>query len=213
MLRFSLRSLQNIKHDRVFIVGDKPGWIQNVEYIRYPDAFKRASLNTWYKLLKVCRSNVSQKFILMDDDYMIMKPTVEIPYYSRGTIEEVIRNHKSRTEFYYDLKKTGKIFSHAICFNKVHCPIIYDKKKVLELPKKYNFKGTLHKSLYGNHYKCDPTPAGECKARSWKSFIAKLKRGDRFVSTSPKVEGNPEFKKVMLKKFPEKSCYEKNNRL
>lgn len=206
VLRFSLRSLKNLTHDRVFIIGDKPDWIQNVKYVRYPDVFKRSSTNQWFKLLKACSTDVSQRFILMDDDHLIMEPT-EIPYYSRGLIKDIKPNN---TDFYRDLKRTGELFENAISYNKVHAPIVYDKNKVLDLVNHYSVvKGRyLHKSLYGNHYGCVHQYMDDCKARSWGEFEKKL--GNKIVSTSPKVEQDPRFKETLLKYFPKKSKYEKS---
>lgn len=210
VFRFSLRSLQNLPHDRVFVIGDRPKWIQNVEYVRYPDAHKRASANSWFKLLKACMTDVSQRFIFMDDDHLIMKPRKDIPYFSRGLIKDIKPN---KTDFYRDLKRTGELFDIAICYNKVHAPIVYDKHKVLKLIKRYPIVKSrcLHKSLYGNYYKCAHQIMGDCKARTWDQFETKLRMGDSIISTSPKVEADPRFKEALLRYFPKRSKHEKTN--
>ena len=32
-LKYSLRSLKNIPHDDVYIIGHKPAWVKNVKYV------------------------------------------------------------------------------------------------------------------------------------------------------------------------------------
>ncbi len=208
-LRFSLRSLKNMSYDKVYIVGDKPEWIENVVHIRYSDTTKRGSLNTFFKLIRACKvPELSQEFILMDDDHLILRPVEEIPYYSSGLISEV---KKAKTQFYYDLQRTGALFDNAISFNKVHVPIVYDKDKVLELASVYDLKNKyLHKSLYGNHFKCVPVKIGDAKARSMPLFKRKLATGS-FVSLSDNVEKNLSTKVLLKKYFPKRSVYEKTN--
>jgi hypothetical protein len=95
-LRYSLRSLQNLPHDRVFLVGGRPEWVMNVEHIdteRLPTKYKDATAN----IEAACRSReVSDPFILMNDDFFIMEPIDEVPVLNRGRVRDVIRHFEGQ---------------------------------------------------------------------------------------------------------------------
>ena len=81
-LRYSLRSLEKHYKEpfRVVIVGDMPGWCQNVEYIKAdrkkpPEIdYENITYDALWKMHKVCESNmVSGVFIRMYDDIFLLK--------------------------------------------------------------------------------------------------------------------------------------------
>src|SRR5689334_9814543 len=75
-LRYSLRSLENVPHDRVIIAGDFPSCISDrVTVVRNPrhDADRYIS-STSNILAAMERADVSDNFIVMNDDIFVLKP-------------------------------------------------------------------------------------------------------------------------------------------
>ena len=61
-LRYSLRSLQNIQHDRVFIIGDLPNFVQNVIHIPIQSVNSRYA-STTNSLKTIClNKDLQRKF-------------------------------------------------------------------------------------------------------------------------------------------------------
>lgn len=77
-LRYSLRSLEKNFPDlgRVFIVGHKPSWLVGVEHIPMADVHKHnKDANIIDKVLAACRNGLSDKFLFMSDDQILLQPT------------------------------------------------------------------------------------------------------------------------------------------
>lgn len=156
-LRLSLRCLEkNAKGiGRVFIVGNCPDWVQNVVHIPAEDTWTPEN-NAFQKILKACRSDISDMFLLMNDDFFMLRPfDVETyPYYDRGYLEK----KEEDTPYNRSINKTIevlKMFGDRNTNYEVHCPIRIQKNKFLlmtdiaEYFKKEN-TGVLCRSLYGN---------------------------------------------------------------
>jgi len=91
-LRYSLRSLVNIEHDRVFVFGGAPAWYTG-NLIGVPQTGTKQQ-NAKQNLLTAClHSRVSDPFLLMNDDFYIVKPTVPT-LYDRGPITGVIAEYE-----------------------------------------------------------------------------------------------------------------------
>ena len=70
-LRYSLRSLQKHCRDlgKVWVVGNKPDFLQNVEYVWLEDKDGWWK-NAFSKTMKAIESGISDKFLLMNDDFI-----------------------------------------------------------------------------------------------------------------------------------------------
>ena len=215
-LRYSLRSLQNIQHDRVFIIGDLPNFVQNVIYIPIKSVNSRY-VSTTNSLKTICiNKEVSDNFIWMNDDFFILKPIQPNDLLlNRGKMNDIVsyyhKIHNSLTPYdrnvenaYKELKSMG--FEEPISF-ELHCPIIINKYKFLTICDKIK-TDALHcckRSLYGNYYIGNSNTIKDIKVLS--NTIFDEKNYDRFISCSENT-----FKKVedfLKKNFPNKCIYEK----
>lgn len=74
-LRYSLRSLQaHAPHDRVWIVGHRPGWLRNVEYIsgNYTETKPQ---RVYENVLRACEHpQVSSRAVFFNDDFFVTAP-------------------------------------------------------------------------------------------------------------------------------------------
>jgi hypothetical protein len=80
-LRYSLRSLANVKHGRVWMVSpDMPDWVQEVNWISWiqlPE--KQLDISEKYKMLARFKGDMTDNVIVMDDDYYIVKKMRSVP--------------------------------------------------------------------------------------------------------------------------------------
>lgn len=95
-LRYSLRSLVNMPHDQVWIFGGMPDWVRGVRWYQLPQW--GAKYETTFRNLAeaVEHPEVSDPFILMNDDFYIMRKGGTPPAMNRGTIRDVLAEHTSR---------------------------------------------------------------------------------------------------------------------
>lgn len=209
-LRLSLRTLEaNGKNiDRVFIVGNKPEWVQDVIHIPAEDTYQ-SSQNHAYKVIVACYRGISDNFLLMNDDFFMLKPfdVENYPYYARGELEE----YKEPSFYQKTLNKTreyliAKGIERPMAFN-VHCPIIYNKKNFL------TFEGLFHdvkfetigyswRTLYGNLFVKDYKIVNDCK--DYDDVFKEYETG--CLSTSDNCE---KILAELEKRFPKKSRWEK----
>ncbi|MFA5815861.1 MAG: hypothetical protein WC865_09615 [Bacteroidales bacterium] len=78
-IRFSLRSVfKNLTNiGQIFIVGERPDGLKGFLHIDHPDEFPstNADGNIIRKVLQACKDpRVSEKFLIINDDHIIMKP-------------------------------------------------------------------------------------------------------------------------------------------
>jgi hypothetical protein len=202
-LRYSLRSLENYPHRNVFIVGDCPAYLQNIIHIPYIFGVDRTQ-NAWGQIKAACLNvMVSDRFCFFNDDFYILKPTIEIPYYERSVDKKREGGAHGKA-----LAKTRALFPNFKNFDSVHTPIIFDKRLFLSLYDHYDIsQGYCYKSLYGNHYNLHTQVIGDVKGRS----LSKVKKrmGFRFLSTSDNVERNVDFLSMINNLFSNPSKYER----
>lgn len=89
-LRHSLRTLANLPHARVWMVGYKPRWARNVQYLPTKQISSK-HVNTWrnWQAVATC-ADISDRFILFNDDFFVTRPIAAIPDLHRGPLAEAI---------------------------------------------------------------------------------------------------------------------------
>lgn len=89
-LRHSLRSLANLPHGRVWLVGYKPRWVRNVEYIPTLQRGRKHN-NTWRNWVAMAGSTeLPERWVLFNDDFYVTRPVGEIPNLNRGGLDAAI---------------------------------------------------------------------------------------------------------------------------
>lgn len=167
-LRFSLRSLE--KHckdvDRVWIVGNKPAFLKNVEYLWVEDKYKWYT-NAFMKTKAAIDAGISDEFLLMNDDFFMLDDFTakDYPYYHRGDMpatpindyQKIIVNTRN---FLASIDKPIKHYG-------VHCPIRI-KGELYNKLENYFFEPYSPRCLYGNLF-CHGERVPDCKNKDFQS--------------------------------------------
>jgi len=209
-LRYSLRSLKNVNHWKVFIIGYKPDWVKNIVHIKADDPYEIKSLNALHKINIACKDKrVSDDFVLMNDDFYITKPT-EIKYYNQWTMWTHLLEKRGRWlkwNYVNNLYKTFRLFERWLDFS-LHAPIIYNKDKFLELQECYDMKQWyLLRNLYCNHYWIKGEYMKDCKIKNINDIPKEL---PTFISNLDCLIISEEFKSILNTLFPKNGKYENN---
>lgn len=93
-LRYSLRSLRHLPQvDRVVIAGYRPPWCTPDVHVSVRQG-RIKHHNTWANLqAALADDRVSDRFMLFNDDFFVLRPLDEVPVMHRGTIAGQIANH------------------------------------------------------------------------------------------------------------------------
>lgn len=163
-LRLSLRALEaNGKNiDRVFVVGNKPEFLNNnVNYIWVDDKYEWWR-NAFEKTKAAINGGISEDFLLLNDDFFMMEEfdAEKYPYYYRGDLPEV--GDRPYTKVLANTRKILEREGKGIKHFGVHCPIRINAKQYLEL-EKYKNEPFSARCLYGNLFVKGARKVNDCK--------------------------------------------------
>lgn len=214
-LTYSLRSLANLPHDKVFMVGGCPKNIDKSKIIHIPviqtgDRYK----NTENGLKCACKDNrLSEDFILMNDDFFILKPIKDVfeeLNLCRGSIKSVLEKIPQGTPYWSSMNQAD-IFLKDLGYSEplsyeLHIPMVINKTKFLGMFL-LNYIGSIssgqQRSLYGNMFLRDSKVVGDVKV--YRDKFVPL-GSDKFLSTED--TSWPRVKTYVEKLFPNKSEFE-----
>lgn len=87
-LRHSLRSLANLDHGEVWIVGYRPSWVVGVRHLPVDQCGSKAA-NT-LAAFRALADRGPDEFTLFNDDMFVMQPLAEVPVWHDGPIDGYI---------------------------------------------------------------------------------------------------------------------------
>lgn len=207
-IRYSLRSLKYINHDKVFIIGDVPNFIHNVIEVKIKDkSTKQESVIN--KLIKICkREDLSEDFIYMNDDFIFLKKQ-EIKTYTNKTLNELANKYDPlESQYGVAIRKCREILIKAkkpIKNYEIHYPLIINKTKFLKAVKKA--QNTTYRSIYGNYYELPSIETKDFKIYTLNQFKAYKNR--QLISLSDRMVRKGKVRSFLRKKFPTKSIFER----
>lgn len=159
-LRYSLRSVEkNYPHERVVFYGGKPDGIEPDLFVPYtqPGDSKWEKVRNTIEI--ICKNDqLTEDFILFNDDFFIMEPVETPTNYYDGTLDERIKaiegavfgRHSEYSDRLRHLAETLKSAGVANPLNYAHhTPMIINRKKMLETLEKYPNE-PMFRALYGN---------------------------------------------------------------
>lgn len=202
-LRYSLRSLANLPHRNVWIIGAGPDWLTGVNRIHRPQTGSRYQNVTDNLRAAIRHPDVSDPFIVFNDDFFVMQPLTELPTLHCGPLagrlvaEPSGYEHKiTRT---YDLLRSLGV-AEPLCYD-MHSPRLVTKAGLAEALDAGD--EILFLTVYGNLQRIGGTRGLNAKVR----MADQVKHGP-FLSTSDESfrVGNPG--RIIREAFPAPSEYE-----
>jgi hypothetical protein len=214
-LRYSIRSaVKNLPHDKIWVVGGKPDWYTG-NYIEV-NQDKAKYTNARNSLRAICNSEeISESFILMNDDFYIINRVESVPYMYSGTLSDKIEQREdvfNGNTYTKLLKQTlgslsRKKINTALDY-ELHVPIVMEKNK---LEKVLRLSG-LWRSVYGNVFNVGGTKIKDVKvykkgSKFYKhSYDIKNLEYDYLSSNDDSFEQIKEL--ILNNRFRSKSVYE-----
>lgn len=216
-LRYSLRSMcANMPHKRVWIFGGRPANIEADIHVKVNQEGK----TKWDKVrsmfeMACLNKELTDDFILFNDDFFIMQPTDKIEPLYRGSLADHIKViedacwHKP-SDYTRQLRRMNEHLESmglSTLSYELHIPFIFNKKQLLYLINKYpDMRCT--RTFYGNFYNVGGKQHRDVKIFSDKpSFDYKT---SRFLSTDDSVVNvNNNAWRYIRKQFPKKCEYER----
>lgn len=161
-LKYSLRSVaKNLRCRRVVIVGGKP-WA--IEPDRYIPVIQQVGDTKWKKVQNMYRTiclddDISEYFILLHDDFFIMKPIERIEPQYRGELDEhaaqIDKKFGKAVSTYSSLlrhaSKALKMANKTTFSYELHTPFIFNRHKLLEVMGAFPNCHCL-RTIYGNYF-------------------------------------------------------------
>lgn len=207
-LRYSLRSLENVPHDRVIIAGDLPPIVsQSVTLVRNPrtggDRYMSSTSNIFAAMQ---RADMSGDFVVMNDDIFVLKPWT-FQHENRGSLDDF---GEAKGDYLERIKRTVSILrAHGVSdplFYGLHTPTVYNCDKLAEMMREFPMPRYkyLMRTLYHNLFPQPSIRRDDVKVKSWPEDS---EAGD-VLSISDNVAALPLFRNWIDARFPRSSVYE-----
>lgn len=225
-LRFSLRSVaQNLTHDRVIISGYPPDWTQNVAKLKVQGgSSSKKFLNAARNIMAACEwEGTSDEFILMNDDFFVIRPIEEVPTLHRGTLARAMENHQKRwgrNTYFKGMQATMRYlnelgYDDPLAYH-LHLPMVINKELMREVLIDTGVTRTgkrpdyLLRTIYGNVAEIGGTKSRDVKVASTKSaaLTTVMKMKPAFLSTSDQSFRHGAVGRWITGLFPEPCEYE-----
>lgn len=152
-LRYSIRSLYaNYSNANVWVVGDKPDWYVG-NYLHVPQT-KTKFNNVLESIRSVidCKE-ISQSFVLMNDDFFILQPMKTIRNYHGGKLIDKINKYDDLMPSSAYVKMLKATYDRLVKLGipdpldyELHVPMLMNKRKLA----RSLTPGILWRSMYGN---------------------------------------------------------------
>jgi len=163
-LRYSIRSVtKNMPHENIVVVGGKPDWytgkfIPVETFTADGQVSKNKYENTKNNIRHIVDNpKISGDFILMNDDFYVLKPIDQLQYYHNGLLADKLaefRRYTSWSTYTGVLTRTMSVLNHLGFIDPLdytlHVPMMFNKQKLAEV--------LVHpiasiRTLYGNIHK------------------------------------------------------------
>lgn len=187
-LRYSLRSLKNFPHDKVWFYGGCPKGLKpdHHVYVKQDQPTKWANIFKMFKLACV-NDKISKDFWLFNDDFFVMKPVKSGPDYYNGSLYKRVvtleDTHKGFTPYSQQLRYTLQELDSMGCDTlnyALHVPMKINRKKAQELVNIMD--GPMIRCVYGNYFKVGGTEHSDVKIDS----LDKRYKDSDYLSTNDK---------------------------
>jgi hypothetical protein len=163
-LRYSIRSVaKNMPHENIVVVGGKPDWykgkfipVETFTSDNKPSTNKYENAKNNIRHI-VDNPDISNDFVLMNDDFYVLKPIDQLQYYHNGLLANKVAMFSRFTNwstYTGVLTRTMSVLNHLGFQDPLdytlHIPMMFNKQKLADV--------LVHpiasiRTLYGNIYK------------------------------------------------------------
>jgi len=216
-LRYSIRSVvESFPNSKIWVVGGKPNWYTGnyIEVTQNLSKYRNAIEN----LKALCNSEeISDRFVLMNDDFYIVKNIDSIKDYHGGPLLEKINLYQklnSNSNYTRKLAATYKKIKSLGIENpldyELHVPMVMEKEKLKQtLEHNYQF---LWRSIYGNVFNVGGEQMEDVKVYVKGPLVLKsynIKKDDHIYLSSADTSFDILFNNILKKQFTQKTKYER----
>jgi hypothetical protein len=216
-LRYSIRSVvKSFPESNIWVVGGKPNWYAG-NYINIKQVLTKYR-NAIQNLNAICNSNeISEEFILMNDDFYIVKNINTIETYHGGLLLDKINLYQKINSNSNYTRKLAATYKKIKSLNiespldyELHIPMIMEKKKLKQILQ--NNDQFLWRSIYGNVFNVGGEQMEDVKVYVKGPLVLKsynIKKDDHIYLSSADTSFDILFNNILKKQFNQKTKYEK----
>lgn len=209
-LRYSLRSVVanvQLPLGRLFLFGHRPTWLtDDVVHVPMSDRGDKA-INLREKYRAMCDTDeISDPFLLLDDDHTFLQPTTEIPLHTMGALKDLCDQYRGRMHGRYLLAAYQKLVREKLPTRsyQIHYPMLVDKATLARSVELMTAPMVMG-SIYGNLVD-GPTVEVAQDFRVNRPAQFEDRKGGAFVSFAPIMR--PEWMRFLEERFPDPSPWE-----
>lgn len=209
-LRYSLRSLVNFPHRKVWFYGGCPKGLKPDHHVYVKQDKENKWKNVSMMLDMACRNpDITKDFWLFNDDFFVMEKIDKPKNYFRGDLYKRIVQLEDKyngiTPYSQLLRNCAKELEALGCTTKdftLHIPFQINKLNMISLRCISKFEG--FRSLYGNCYINTKLTMCDCKITS----LNKTYKGGIYLSTEDNAFKDGLVGKQIREKFSDRCKYE-----
>jgi len=211
-LKYSVRSLVNFPHGKVWFYGGCPDDLKPDVHVSVVQD-QPTKWENIFKMFKMACNNdeITKDFWLFNDDFFIMKPIKEEPnYYDGDLYKRVVTledRHNGITPYSQQLRYTLQELEGMGCTTinyALHCPFLINRKKGQELANIID--GPMIRCAYGNYFKIGGKQSNDfkidSKERRYKDTV--------YLSTNDKSFTYGVVGQQIRETFPDRCKYERS---
>jgi hypothetical protein len=210
-LRYSLRSLQNVEHDNVWIVsGSLPGWAAaNLLPVGDMTSGKSRNLMEKFRQVAAC-GDISEDFIYFNDDFFAVAPT-QAPNWRSGTLDEY--QGRVRRKYCLSWRESMCVTRQVLVDSgqtthdyEMHLPMVFNQQRLAEVLSQVEGYEIQVRSLYGNYWQVGGEERDDVKISNGRDVWP---AGREWVSTSDLAFRSGAAGNKIRAQFPDACGYEK----
>lgn len=211
-LRYSLRSIEkNFPHHRVFIYGGAPEWLAPGHHIAIKQEGTRKYDRVQSMFRDVCLNDaITEDFVLMNDDFFVMKKTTTLKPAYRCALSEHIKSIKGEfgaNTYSHILQQANDELGtyYGQKSYELHIPMVINRHKMLEILGAFPGVHAI-RSLYGNYHSIGGKQMDDVKVYE---MAQQFDKNSQFLSTDDVVFIKHPVGDFIRKKFDKPSRFER----
>ena len=199
-LRYSLRSLTNLPHERVWIVGHRPPWVTGIEHI--PGNRRSTPIGCAMDNIALACAHVTvDEFVIFNDDFYVMEPIEAVPAWHDGLLSDRIR--RAAGSYARQLMAARALLGEDAIAWTLHIPVVVERATLAEVMDGLDTRLPAEwRTMYGNLTRASGERRPDVKVRRSSEPLP----AGPFMSSAP--ASLRRLLPVLAARFPDRSPYE-----